>query len=75
MSADVVEVMDDRDAVVSDVLGEIEQAIHDADEWVEQARRDWQTRNCLWAGKSEDFRKHAKALGREVFPWEGASQG
>ena len=30
-------------------------------------------RYCRWDGQSDDGRKYSKNLGRQVFPWEGAS--
>ncbi len=46
----------------------------DLGEWIDRRQRDYDTRNCLWNGKSDDFKKHSSlsATG-EVFPWEGAS--
>ncbi len=46
----------------------------DLGEWIDRRQRDYDTRNCLWSGKSDDFKKHSNlsATG-EVFPWEGAS--
>ena len=43
-------------------------------EWIDRRQRDYDTRNCLWSGKSDDFKKHTdlSATG-EVFPWSGAS--
>ena len=43
-------------------------------EWIDRRQRDYDTRNCLWAGKSDDFKKHTdlSATG-EVFPFDGAS--
>ena len=47
---------------------------NDLGEWLDRRQRDYDTRHCLWAGKSDDFKKHT-ALNQtgEVFPWEGAS--
>ena len=46
----------------------------DIGEWLDRRQRDYDVRNCLWAGKSDDFKKHSKlsATG-DVFPWDGAS--
>lgn len=43
-------------------------------EWIDRRQRDYDTRNCLWSGKSDDFKKHndISATG-EVFPFDGAS--
>ena len=43
-------------------------------EWIDRRQRDYDTRNCLWSGKSDDFKKHTdlSATG-EVFPFDGAS--
>jgi hypothetical protein len=46
----------------------------DLGEWLDRRQRDYDTRHCLWAGKSDDFKKHASINQTgEVFPWEGAS--
>jgi len=46
----------------------------DLGEWLDRRQRDYDVRNCLWAGKSDDFKKHANQHSTgEVFPWIGAS--
>jgi hypothetical protein len=46
----------------------------DLGEWLDRKQRDYDVRNCQWAGKSDDFKKHASLSSTgEVFPWEGAS--
>ncbi len=46
----------------------------DLGEWLDRRQRDYDVRNCLWAGKSDDFKKHSSQHSTgEVFPWEGAS--
>jgi len=43
-------------------------------EWLDRRQRDYDVRNCLWAGKSDDFKKHSHlSQTGEVFPWDGAS--
>ena len=43
-------------------------------EWIDRRQRDYDVRNCLWAGKSNDFKKYsANSETGEVFPWAGAS--
>jgi len=46
----------------------------DLGEWLDRRQRDYDTRNCLWPGKSDDFKKHNidHATG-EVFPFDGSS--
>lgn len=46
----------------------------DLGEWLDRRQRDYDVRNCMWSGKSDDFKKHSNlsATG-EVFPWDGAS--
>ena len=46
----------------------------DLGEWLDRRQRDYDTRNCLWSGKSDDFKKHNidHATG-EVFPFDGSS--
>ena len=47
---------------------------NDLGEWIDRRQRDYDVRNCMWNGKSDDFKKHSKlsATG-DVFPWDGAS--
>ena len=46
----------------------------DLGEWLDRRQRDWDVRNCQWAGKSSDFKKHTSLTSTgEVFPWNGAS--
>lgn len=42
--------------------------------WLTKMSRNQQTRDCIWAGQSDDGRVHKKALGgKQPFPWENAS--
>lgn len=52
---------------------ELSQALSDIESWKQQVRKNHNIRFCLWDGQSEDGRKHGDALGKEPFPWEGAS--
>jgi len=46
----------------------------DLGEWMDRRQRDYDTRNCLWSGKSDDFKKHSTLSETgEVFPFDGAS--
>jgi len=46
----------------------------DLSEWLDRRQRDYDVRNCQWAGKSDDFKKHSSLSSTgEVFPWENAS--
>jgi hypothetical protein len=46
----------------------------DLGEWLDRRQRDWDVRNCQWAGKSSDFKKHSSLTSTgEVFPWDKAS--
>ncbi len=46
----------------------------DLGEWIDRRQRDYDTRNCLWSGKSDDFKKHTNLSETgEVFPFDGAS--
>ena len=46
----------------------------DLGEWIDRRQKDYDTRNCLWAGKSDDYKKHSHLSSTgEVFPFEGAS--
>ena len=46
----------------------------DLGEWLDRRQRDYDVRNCMWSGKSDDFKKHSNLSSTgEVFPWDGAS--
>lgn len=55
------------------LLAELDDAIADASWFGDRVERADDVRYCRWDGQSADGRKHAKALGREPFPWDGAS--
>lgn len=40
---------------------------------IRRVQRNVDARLAWWPGQTDDGRKHAKAYGHEVFPWEGAS--
>ena len=46
----------------------------DLGEWLDRSQRDYDVRNCMWSGKSDDFKKHSNLSSTgDVFPWDGAS--
>ena len=46
----------------------------DLGEWLDRRQRDYDVRNCMWSGQSDDFKKHSNLSSTgEVFPWDGAS--
>ncbi len=46
----------------------------DLGEWLDRRQRDYDVRNCMWSGKSDDFKKHSNLSSTgDVFPWDGAS--
>lgn len=44
-----------------------------ADYFIQQCKRNADTRFCRWPGQTFDQRKHTKDLGAQAMPWEGAS--
>lgn len=52
---------------------ELREAVTNSGAFVDTQQRDWETRACVWAGQSDDGRKHADNLGVVPFPWEGAA--
>lgn len=48
-----------------------DEAVGDSSWFVNQCRSNYDYRRNLWAGKSDDLRKH----GATAFPWEGAADG
>lgn len=63
-----------RDGQLDAIKAELRHLVSRAGVSVAARRRAAEeTRFCKWAGQSSDGRKHRKALGREAFPFEGAS--
>jgi hypothetical protein len=58
---------------ISEILTDIDQADADGSQYVQRKLRNWNTRYCVWPGQSEDGRKHAGAMGRQPWPWDGAA--
>jgi len=58
---------------IAECISRIEDSDRYAGQYYERKATNYATRHCLWAGQSEDGRKHREALGREPFPWDGAS--
>lgn len=44
-----------------------------SDFFVQQCKRNADTRFCRWPGQTFDQRKHTSDLGKQAMPWEGAS--
>ncbi len=59
--------------VVKALIAQTQEAMRDGSGYRERMERAHDVRRCIWPGQSEDGRKHAEALGRDAFPWEGAS--
>lgn len=58
---------------ISSLISELSQAESDASYYFGRKTDNFNTRFCLWAGQSEDGRKHQGSLGKRPWPWEGAS--
>lgn len=58
---------------VKGFLSDIAQASTDGSGFAERKQRNYDVRHALWAGQSPDGRKRGAALGKNPFPWEGAS--
>ena len=55
------------------LVSELTKSTTDAAWYYQRSERAYNTRLCVWAGQHEDGKKHAAAIGRDAFPWEGAS--
>ena len=51
----------------------IQEAENDVGGYLDKKQRNYQVRHAIWSGQSPDGRKHAAALGKAAFPWEGSS--
>jgi hypothetical protein len=58
---------------ISSLISDLNQAEADASYYFGRKTDNFNTRFCLWAGQSEDGRKHAASLGKKPFPWDNAS--
>jgi len=58
---------------IEELIGELTQATDQASSFYQRYRQAYNSRHAIWPGQSPDGRKHAKALGVDAFPWEGAS--
>lgn len=68
-----IEQATERTAPLAALHAELCTALDDLNRWRAQADDNDDTRFCRWDGQSEDGRKHETELGKEPFPWEGAS--
>jgi hypothetical protein len=59
---------------VEELLGELNDAVEGAQLYIEQQRRNYDTRNALWEGQSDDQRMWDENVGTDnSFPFDGAS--
>lgn len=56
-----------------ELITQLRQARRDAAQWDDRTELNNRIRYCKWNGQSEDGRKWAKNLGKQPFPFEGAS--
>ena len=57
---------------ISELSGAYHETRTELEEYRQQCDENFDTRMCIWQGKSQDGRKHART-GVEPFPWDGAS--
>jgi hypothetical protein len=65
--------IDGEPRTVKEMADALSDSVKDASAFIIQCTDAYEVRNCIWAGQSDDGRKHASALGEEAFPWENAS--
>jgi hypothetical protein len=60
--------------VFADLKSAFELTVSDASSFVNQTKKNWQTRYCVWSGQSLDGKKHAReGQNPAPVPWDGAS--
>jgi len=64
---------DDQEMGLKELEKELQDAVTDGGWYVEQCARDYETRHCIWPGQSANGKKSSEDLGKEAFPWDGAS--
>jgi hypothetical protein len=62
----------DRDKITR-MISDIDQADHDGSGYLHRKLKNFNVRYCIWAGQSDDGRKHQAFYGKKVFPWENSS--
>jgi hypothetical protein len=60
---------DPREPDVEDLQGDYDRMVAELGWWVNQAEKNRDLRYNMWAGKTDDGRKH----GEDAFPWDNAS--
>ena len=63
----------DEDISIKELEGELQSAVDDGASFLLRSSDAYDTRYCLWEGQTADGKKRRQALGKEPFPWEGAS--
>ena len=62
-----------KSSAISELIGLVEQAETDAASYWTRKNLNYNQRFCLWAGQDETGRKYSANLGKQAFPWDGAS--
>jgi hypothetical protein len=63
----------EEEVSVTELNAELQAAVNDGTAFVLRCSDSYDTRWCLWDGQTPDGRKRGAELGKEPFPWEGAS--
>lgn len=58
---------------ISGYLLNIQEAESDVAGYLDKKQRNYEVRHAIWAGQHPDGRKHSQVIGRQAFPWDGAS--
>ena len=71
------ETIEEGDVDVMSISQEYDEAVRDFLTYQDLQTRNYDTRHAIWAGQSEDQRKHNRGSGTvgtvQAFPWDGAS--
>ncbi len=69
-----LQVAEENGPDMDDLAGLWEATVRDLSSHVDQQTKNYRTRQMIWAGQSEDGRKHAvTGSNKQPFPWDGAS--
>jgi hypothetical protein len=58
---------------VKEYIDNLSDAEGDVGGYLERKQRNYETRQAVWSGQSDDGRKWARNLNAQPFPWDGAS--
>lgn len=63
---------EDSEPDIGRLAGAYQETLTGLGSWIDQQRRNYEVRHCIWSGQTDDGRKHGDK-NHPAFPWENAS--